>query len=301
MSKNSVLTIGNFDGLHLGHQKLITRINQIACAEALQSVVLSYTDHPAFTLQNDAMPKMLYPASLKKRELHALGIETVELLSFTREFARISAAEFLRDYIVPVWQPKVIVVGYDSHFGHGREGNHQLLCKYASTYDYRVEYIEPLMYEGTPISSSTIRKLLSIGDIQTANQLLGRAYRMVGDVCHGTSRGTEFGFPTANLRLSTPHQLVPKCGIYLSRAYIAGEAFFGLTNIGSSPTVKHTGEIEIETYILDFKQDIYGCVMELELLRFIREETMFNSVEELIAAMHKDLETANLLIAGGVL
>ena len=298
MKQASVLTIGNFDGIHLGHRKLLKRMIQIAQAENLSSVVLSYTDHPAFTLSSSAGPKMLCPATLKKRELHQLGIDKVELLSFTSDFAHTSAIDFLREYLMPVWQPRVIIMGYDSHFGYDRQGDYQFLRSHAAEFAYRVEYIEPLLHKGRPISSSLIRELLTAGDIQTANQLLGKPYRMLGDICHGTSQGRDFGFPTANLVLTNPHQLVPKCGIYLSKAFIDGQQFFGLTNIGSSPTVKHTGIVEIETYLIDFNQDVYGCPMELELHKFIREEKMFNSVEELIAAMQGDLKQAVAMLKG---
>ncbi len=298
MNKISVLTIGNFDGIHLGHRKLLSRVVQIAHQEKLQSVVLSYTDHPAFTLKAHAAPQMLYPATQKKQELLALGIDKVELLSFTKELATTTALNFLREYILPVWQPRVIVMGYDSHFGHRRLGNYQFLLHHAIEYGYRVEYIEPLQYNSVPISSSLIREQLAGGQLSLANQLLSKPYRMAGVIGHGTSRGHSFGFPTANLILSCPHQLIPKSGIYLSRVFLEGESYFGLTNIGISPTVKHTNIVEIETHILDFDREIYGNSLELELLQYLREEMMFKNVDCLIAAMHKDLALARQLISG---
>lgn len=298
MNRASVITIGNFDGIHLGHRKLLERLTQIAATEGLRSVVLSYTDHPAFVLKTHAAPKLLCPATLKKRELLVLGVNDVELINFTPQFAHISALDFLRVSILPVWKPKVILMGYDSHFGHLRQGNYQMLCQHAQEFGYRVEYIEPLLHNNKPISSSMIRDLLSQGDIVTANMLLGRAYRLTGFVGHGLSKGREFGFPTANLILANPHQLVPKCGIYLSQVYMGGVRYFGLTNIGSSPTVKQTGIIEIETYILDFAEDVYGIQMELELIRYLREEQMFNSITDLIAAMHEDLRMAKAILRG---
>ncbi len=296
---HSVLTIGNFDGIHLGHQKLLARMIEAAHTEALQSVVLSYTDHPAFTLKAHAKPRVLCPSALKQRRLYSLGIDKVELLNFTSEFAKIPASQFLDEYIMPVWQPKLIVMGYDSHFGYKRTGDYHFLLQHADRYGFNVEYVEPLEYNGAPISSSMIRELLAQGDILTANHLLGKPYRLLGEVGQGIGRGRDFGFPTANLILANPHQLIPREGIYLSRVHLEEGMFFGLTNIGSSPTVKHSGVVEIETHILGFTGDIYHRYMELELIRYLREERMFSSVEELIAAMNLDLSLAESIIGGG--
>ncbi|PKN73306.1 MAG: riboflavin biosynthesis protein RibF [Candidatus Cloacimonetes bacterium HGW-Cloacimonetes-3] len=299
MNNHSVLTIGNFDGIHLGHQKLLVRMIEAAHSEGLQSVVLSYTVHPAFTLKAHAKPSVLCPAELKQRQLYSLGIDMVELLTFNSEFAKISASQFLYEYILPVWHPKLIVMGYDSHFGFKRTGDYHFLLQHADKNGFRVEYVEPLEYRGSPISSSMIRELLAQGDILSANKLLGKPYRLLGEVGHGIGRGKGFGFPTANLILSNPHQLIPREGIYLSRVHLEGATFFGLTNIGSSPTVKHSGVVEIETYIIGFTGDIYNRYMELELMRYLREERMFRNVEELITAMNLDLSLAESIINGG--
>jgi riboflavin kinase/FMN adenylyltransferase len=297
MKQASVLTIGNFDGIHLGHRKLLALLHDIAVAENLPSVVISFTDHPAYVLKTNTLPKLLCPASIKKRELLALGIDEVELINFTPEFAKITALNFLKDTIVPVWKPKVILVGYDSHFGYKRQGDFQMLSANADEFGYQVQYVEPLMYKSQPISSSTIRDLLSAGEITSANSLLGRPYRISGLVGHGLCKGRDYGFPTANLILANPHQLVPKCGIYLSRVFLGDNEHFGLTNIGSSPTVKHTGIVEIETNILDFAGDIYGKQIEVELLHYLREEKMFKSIDELVAAMKEDVRTAREIIS----
>ncbi len=295
MIKQSVLTLGNFDGVHLGHRKLISYLVGIAQNENLQSVAISYTDHPAFTLQTKPKLQVLCSASRKKRELHSLGVEQVELLRFTPELANTSAESFLREYLIPVWHPKVIVMGYDSHFGHQRCGDYDFLLEHSVELGYRVEYVEPLMHEAKVISSSYIRELLCAGRIGAANELLVKPYCLEGEIGHGIGKGTSFGFPTANLDLSNPHQLIPKTGIYFSRAVLESGRFFGLTNIGSSPTVKQTGIIEIETYILDFSASLYGQSMEVELLEYLREEKMFGSIDMLISAMQQDLKKAEAL------
>ena len=297
MNTNSVLTIGTFDGLHLGHQKLLKKVVEIAQAEKLQSVVISYKDHPAFILRAKALPKMLCPITLKQRELAKIGIDRIELLDFTPELAKTPPLKFLKEYVIPTFHPKVIVMGYDSHFGHLRQGNYEFLCRHSQELGYRVEYLEPLLYEGKPISSSTIRNLLSLGKIETANNLLGRAYCLIGTVIHSYSNGRKIGFPTANLKLLYPHQLIPKNGIYLSRIRYQEKVYFGLTNIGISPTLKNSGIIEIETHILDFSGDLYGETLEIELLHYFREEKMFKKVDELKDAIQKDIAMARTIIS----
>jgi riboflavin kinase/FMN adenylyltransferase len=301
MKQKSVLTIGNFDGIHLGHQKLINRMLEISREKDLRSVVISFKEHPSFVLRANAKPRILCPPLLKIRELKDYGIDVVELLKFDQELASTPALEFLTEYLIPVWHPEVIVMGYDSHFGYKREGDYQFMINHADEFGYEVEYVPPLQSSGMPVSSSTIRELLDKGDIVRANQLLGKPYRFLGTIGHGFGRGKGFGFPTANLVLSNEHQLIPCQGIYLSKAHLSTGTYFGLTNIGSCPTVKTDGIVEIETYLLDFTGDLYDSEMELELIRYLREERMFCNVEELIATMNLDLAEARSLINEGVL
>ncbi|MCB5264909.1 MAG: bifunctional riboflavin kinase/FAD synthetase [Candidatus Cloacimonetes bacterium] len=292
----TVLSIGTFDGIHLGHRKLLARVHDIAKAEGLKSVIITYREHPAITLKKDSAPKMLCPSALKKQQLISLSIDEVAMLDFTPEMALITAEQFLGEYLIPTWHPSVIVMGYDSHFGKNREGNRQFLQNHATEYGYRVEYVEPELDAGAPISSSRIRKLLETADLQEANRLLGRPYCLLGSVTHGTARGKDLGFPTANLTLASPHQLIPAQGIYFSRVRLEGQTFFGLTNIGISPTLKSTGIIEVETFLIGFDSDIYGSTMQVELLKYLREEKMFADSDELICAMKQDLAQAQSLI-----
>jgi riboflavin kinase / FMN adenylyltransferase len=292
----SVLSIGTFDGIHLGHRKLLASVRELAKAHALHSVIVSYKDHPAFVLRKHPEPKMLCPSLLKQQELLRLGLDEVALLDFTPELAKMSAIDFLTDILIARWHPRYIVVGYDSHFGKGREGNKEFLESHASALGYQVVFVEPLLEDGHPISSSRIRKHLQQGELDAANRLLGRPYRLLGSVIRGIAKGRAFGFPTANLALSNPHQLIPRDGIYLSKVHLEDEVFFGLTNIGSSPTVKHTGIIEIETFLIDYHGDLYGESLQVELLKYLREEKMFANTDELIMAMHGDLAFARQLI-----
>lgn len=297
MISKSVLTIGNFDGIHIGHRKLLNRLTEIAAANMLNSVVITFSDHPAFTLNSAATPKLLCPPMLKERELHALGVNDVAMLQFTPGMAQQTALQFLRSYIVPSWKPEIIIMGYDSHFGFNRQGNYEFLSRVAPDFGFHVEYVPPLLAGDKPVSSSMIRNLLLQGNIILANSMLGKPYCLTGNVAKGIGKGTGFGFPTANLQLATPHQLIPKDGIYLSKVHLQDASFFGLTNIGSSPTVKHTGIVEIETFLLDFSGDIYGYPIELELLQYLREEKVFRNESELISAMQQDLSKAQEIIS----
>jgi len=293
----SVLSIGTFDGIHIGHRKLLGKVLELAGEQDLRSVIVTYKDHPAFVLRSKAKPKMLCPWQIKEQELQNLGIRETALLNFTKDLAAMSAEDFLADILVARWHPRYIVVGYDSHFGKHRAGNREFLQAREQRYGYEVVYVEPVLDDGKPVSSSRIRTLLESGELAQANQLLGRPYRLLGSVSRGIARGREFGFPTANLMLSNPHQLIPKEGIYLSKVHLGHKGFFGLTNIGKSPTVKHTGIIEIETFLIDFAGDLYGEGMQVELIRYLREEKMFANTDELIQAMHRDLQRARELIA----
>lgn len=243
---------------------------------------------------------MLCPVQLKEQEMHKLGISEIALLDFSPAMAQMSALDFLAEVLIARWQPRYIVVGYDSHFGRGREGNREFLQQHAASFGYEVVFVEPLLEADEPVSSSRIRAHLQAGDLDYANLLLGRPYRLLGAVVAGAARGREFGFPTANLALSNPHQLIPREGIYLSRVHLEQQSFFGLTNIGRCPTVKHRGTIEIETFLIDFRGDLYGEGIQVELLKYLREEKMFANTDELIAAMHQDLARALHLIQQGI-
>lgn len=291
-----VISIGNFDGVHLGHRKLIGRMMEIAAERQLPAVVISYVTHPAYTLKKDARSLLLMPTIRKVETLNALGVDRVELLTFDHTMSRTSAEDFLHGYLMPAFQPEVIVVGYDSHFGFQRRGTHEFLQEHSGQYGYSCEYVQPYLHSGQPVSSSRIRTLLTSGDIRNANILLGNPYTLFGTIKTGRGMGRQLSFPTANLALQDPHQLIPIQGIYLSRMLVRGEKFFGLTNIGVSPTVKSDGVLEVETYLLDFSADIYGEAVQVELLDYIREEKMFETKELLISAMRQDMATARNLL-----
>lgn len=292
----SVLTIGNFDGIHIGHRKLLTELKAISHKHQLPSVLITYDRHPKLTLKGDGSIKILTPDSRKQHLLESMGIDQVKTIHFDRKLAEMSAYSFLRDWIIAPHHPEFIVVGYDSHFGHRREGTFEFLKEFQDRFCYEVIQIDPEMDYGVPVSSTMIRGLLSEGDLGTANRLLGKPYRLYGNVIRAKGIGTALGFPTANLELFDANQLLPKIGVYLSQVLIRGKRFFGLTNIGYSPTLKTQEKLETETYIMDFNDQIDGEQIALDLVDYLRPEIQFRSEAQLQQAMRDDLIIARARI-----
>jgi riboflavin kinase/FMN adenylyltransferase len=292
----SVIGIGNFDGLHLGHRKLLGELLSIAKKRDLHPVIITYDNHPAQTLHRRIHPFLLLPPTQKIRQLEQLGIGEVRMLHFDEVLSRTSAEDFLREYMVNPYHPAVIVMGYDSSFGWQRQGNYSFLQQHQEQYGYELHFVEPVQYQGSVVSSSLIRERLALGELEEANSLLAGPYTLYGKVTNGSGIGRELGFPTANLELDSPYQMVPRSGVYLSRVMLAHGRFFALTNIGCSPTLKHSGVTEIESYILDFGDQIYGSHISVELMRYIREEKVFANASELQDAIRNDLAIARGLV-----
>lgn len=291
-----VLTIGNFDGIHLGHRRLLTLMLEQAAQRELQPVVITYTRHPAYTLNPHPQALDLMPPQIRNAKLKSMGINEIEMLTFSPDFARTTADDFLHNYLMPKYEPELIVVGFDSHFGYKREGDYSFLQSHSQVYGYDLLYVEPELFQGNPISSSLIRSMLQKAELKLANQLLGEPYSLYGTVIRGRGAGRGLGFPTANLKLDHPQQLIPACGIYLSKVHLGDQDYYGLTNIGYSPTLVSAGNLVIETFILDFDRDIYGDRITVQLLDYLREEKVFSSRAELVNAMQSDLALARNLI-----
>ncbi|PKN78262.1 MAG: bifunctional riboflavin kinase/FAD synthetase [Candidatus Cloacimonetes bacterium HGW-Cloacimonetes-1] len=298
---DTILTIGTFDGVHQGHQKLLHKMFHTAKRENLTSVVITYSDHPAHTFKRNPDHRVLTPLQCKLEMIKEMGIEHIELLDFTEDFAKTKARVFLSEIIMKRFNPRIIVVGYDSHFGYQREGTYAFLRKQRKKHGYETMYVSPTMQGTKPVSSTSIRNMLSVGDLDTANKLLNRPYRMFGKVVHGQAIGRELGFPTANIELCDAHQLIPRLGIYLSKVLINNDSYFGLTNIGKGPTVRNDGKTIVETYVIDLDQDLYGCDISIDFLRRLRDEKLFGTKEELIDAMRADLSLARTIISNEIL
>ncbi len=289
-NKNTVLTLGTFDGIHPGHLKIIGRLVSCSKEKGCRNVVITFYPHPRTILGNDNSVKMLTTQEEKIELLEKLGVENLLIINFTKEFASLSAEDFIYDYLINGIGLTEIVLGHDHHFGKGRRGNAELLQKIADKEGFIVTKAEAFMIDGEAVSSTKIRNALAEGDIIRANKLLGRNYEFSGIVVGGDKRGRELGFPTANIKLSSQEKLLPASGVYAVKVMVENERHTGLLSIGNRPTFYNQGELVSEVYIYDFNREIYGAKVTTELVERLRGEVKFNSAEELINQMNTDKE-----------
>ncbi len=292
-NKNTVLTLGTFDGIHPGHLKIIDRLVSCSKEKGCRSVVITFYPHPRTILGNDNSVKMLTTQDEKIELLEKLGVENLLIINFTKEFASLSAEDFIYDYLINGIGLTEIVLGHDHHFGKGRRGNAELLQKIADKEGFIVTKAEAFMIDGEAVSSTKIRNAIAEGDIIRANKLLGRNYEFSGIVVGGDKRGRELGFPTANIKLSSQEKLLPASGVYAVKVMVENERHTGLLSIGKRPTFYNQGELVSEVYIFDFNREIYGAKVTTELVERLRGEVKFNSAEELINQMNTDKENGN--------
>ncbi|HNX02028.1 MAG TPA: bifunctional riboflavin kinase/FAD synthetase [Candidatus Cloacimonadota bacterium] len=302
--KKPVITMGNFDGIHIGHQKLLHLLKRRADEIGGESIVVTYYHHPFETLHKKPYPYLLTEKDKKEDLLLQMGIDHVLFLKFDDEIADMSAQTFLENILIGLLHPVEIFVGYDTHFGRNRCGDFKYLKNNEEKYGYITHHIPPVKCSGQIISSTMIRKCISDGMVETAKQYLGRFYSIEGKIVHGEGIGRTIGFPTINLQPNDAHKLIPRDGIYFTFLNDAnGNQYYGLTNIGYSPTMK-TGHVqEIETYILDYEGNLYDEKIELFFIKRIRDEVEFTSKEELQQAIAKDVEFARNYICqnGGMI
>lgn len=289
-NKNTVLTLGTFDGIHPGHLKIIGRLVSCSKEKGCRNVVITFYPHPRTILGNDNSVKMLTTQDEKIELLEKLGVENLLIINFTKEFASLSAEDFIYDYLINGIGLTEIVLGHDHHFGKGRRGNAELLQKIADKEGFIVTKAEAFMIDGEAVSSTKIRNAIAEGDIIRANRLLGRNYEFSGIVVGGDKRGRELGFPTANIKLSSQEKLLPASGVYAVKVMVENERHTGLLSIGKRPTFYNQGELVSEVYIYDFNREIYGAKVTTELVERLRGEVKFNSAEELINQMNTDKE-----------
>lgn len=292
-NKNTVLTLGTFDGIHPGHLKIIGRLVSCSKEKGCRNVVITFYPHPRTILGNDNSVKMLTTQEEKIELLEKLGVENLLIINFTKEFASLSAEDFIYDYLINGIGLTEIVLGHDHHFGKGRRGNAELLQKIADKEGFIVTKAEAFMIDGEAVSSTKIRNAIAEGDIIRANKLLGRNYEFSGIVVGGDKRGRELGFPTANIKLSSQEKLLPASGVYAVKVMVENERHTGLLSIGKRPTFYNQGELVSEVYIYDFNREIYGAKVTTELVERLRGEVKFNSAEELINQMNTDKENGN--------
>lgn len=287
---NPILTIGTFDGVHLGHQKIIEKLNSVAKEQGGESVLFTFYPHPRMVLFPESHGLKLIQTQVEKlSKLERMGLQNVIVHPFTKTFSRLTATEFVRDYLVAKLNVKTIVIGYDHQFGKNREGTLSSLQELAPVYDFNVIEIAAQDIEDVNVSSTKIRKAIASGDISTANEFLGEPFEITGTVVHGEEVGRSIGFPTANIEIESELKLIPKNGVYAVRAVLEDKSeYFGLLNIGSRPSVNNEGVQTIEVHLLDFKGDLYNKCLTVKLISYIRAEEKFNSLEALKTQISKD-------------
>ncbi|MEO0525800.1 MAG: bifunctional riboflavin kinase/FAD synthetase [Bacteroidota bacterium] len=291
----TAITIGTFDGVHIGHRRLLERLINNAKTLGLKSTVLTFFPHPRMVLQKDADIKLLNTIEERAQILEKIGLDYLIVHPFTHEFSRLSATEFVRDMLVNSLMTKKIIIGYDHRFGRNRNANIQDLVTFGNTFDFEVEEISAQEIDDVSVSSTKIRKALKDGDIKTANSYLGYAYMLTGKVTKGKGLGRQLNFPTANLFIEESYKLIPKNGVYVVKSEWKDRVIFGMMNIGYNPTVSGT-EKSIEIHFFDFDEDLYGQKIQIHIIDWIRDEHKFNSVEELKKQLEKDRATSMSLI-----
>lgn len=288
---NSVLTIGTYDGVHIGHQVIIQKINQLAKEINGESVVLTFDPHPRIVLQpNNPDLKLISTIEEKIELLESFGLENLVITPFSKDFASMEAEEYVRDFLIKNFHPSIIVIGYDHRFGKGRKGDIQLLRELAPIYGYQVQEISVQTIDEISVSSTKVRTALMESKIQEANKWLAHPFTLQGKVVHGDKIGRTLGFPTANVQVEDPYKLIPPIGVYAVWVEINGDKHKGALSISYRPTVTSSGEKRIEVYILDFNQDLYGQELKIIFVDHIRDDKKFDSLELLKDKIREDIE-----------
>ena len=284
-----VAATGFFDGVHKGHRKVLSELCRVAAQEGKKSAVITFWPHPRNVLQQDASNlRLLNSLDEKERLIKDLGVDEFITIPFSREFSKLSTREFLERYLKQEYNVSTLIIGYDHRLGNNVNQSQQEMMDTARSLGIDVVRVEEFLIEDQIISSTRIRNLLNRGDIESANEFLGYSYELDGVVVSGQRLGRTIGFPTANMKLYNPLKAVPGNGVYAVRAEVFGKSYMGMCNIGTRPTVADSTERTIETYILDFNEDIYGLDLRIRFVGKIRDEQKFNSLEMLKEQLEKD-------------
>jgi riboflavin kinase/FMN adenylyltransferase len=291
-SKNTVVTIGTFDGVHKGHRHILKKVTAIAESKKLGSTVLTFFPHPRMVLQPGSNLKLINTIEERELLLAQSGIENLIIHPFSVEFSRTAAHEYVKNILVDQLKAKVVVIGYDHRFGRNRSASIEQLNEYAAAYDFEVIEISKEEVEEVAVSSTKVRDAITDGNMMTATKYLEQPYFLTGAVVSGKKIGRTLGYPTANLQLKESYKLVPKNGVYITSSVINGNVVHGITNIGTNPTVQSAGEQTIETYYLDFNKDLYGEQLVLQFHKRLRSEQKFDTMDQLVQAMNGDAQNA---------
>lgn len=287
----SAVTIGTFDGVHIGHKKIIERLTSSAKANNLESIILTFFPHPRMVLQKDTNIKLINTMEERSQILERTGLNHLVIHPFSTEFSQLEAKAYVEQMLVKYLKAEKVIIGYDHRFGKGRTANIQDLITYGKEFNFDVEEISQQDIEDVAVSSTKIRKSLELGAIEKANAFLGYNFMLTGKIEKGKQLGRTLGYPTANMHIMETYKLIPKCGVYVVKSCIENKTYYGMTNIGTNPTVGGTKQT-IETYFFDTEFNLYEKTIQIELLTRIRDEKKFNSVNELKEAMSDDEDFA---------
>ncbi len=286
---NSIVTIGTFDGVHLGHQKIIKRLVELKQKQGGEIVLFTFDPHPRkilFPEQKDL--KLITTTEEKCDILKQFGVDHVLVYPFTKEFSKMQAQDYISNIIARGLKTKTLVIGYDHRFGSNREGNIKTLKELSKVYNFVVEEIPAQEINQLNVSSTRIRKAIEAGEIQTANDFLGYTFFITGKVVKGKQLGRTIGYPTANLLIEDNDKLIPKIGVYAVNVVLNNLSYKGMLNIGTNPTTDADNKVKIEVNIFDFDKDIYGETLKVEFVKWIRNEEKFANLDELKQALAND-------------
>lgn len=287
----TIVTIGTFDGVHVGHQKIIKRLINIGKQTQLKSVILTFFSHPRMVLQKDSGIKLINTINERGAILDALGLDYLLIKKFTKAFSRLSAEDFVKKILVDKLNAKKVIIGYDHRFGRNRNADINDLRKFGDLYGFEVEEISAQDINEVSVSSTKIRKALEEGDIAKANAFLGYPFMLTGKVVKGKALGRQIDYPTANIQIAEDYKLIPKHGSYVVSSVINNQVVYGMMNIGFNPTVEGREET-IEVHFFNFNKNIYNKTIQIDLLHRLRDEQKFESVEALKNQLLKDKEVS---------
>jgi riboflavin kinase/FMN adenylyltransferase len=289
-----IVTIGNFDGVHRGHQVILDRVRRDADQRRVEAVALTFDPHPIAVLRPDAAPRLLMPLGDRLSALAECGLDGTVVQRFSKTFAQITADDFVARFLVEILDAQKLVVGHDLNFGRGRGGNVETLVEAGGRHGFSVEVIQPVRVDDIVVHSSVVRKAVADGDVALAMRLLGRPHVVRGRVVHGAGRGRDLGFATANLRARTP--LVPREGVYATRVLVGGRRVDGVTSIGHAPTFGGSDTV-IEAHLFAQLADLYGKMISLEFIAHLRKQKKFDSPQALVEQITRDVDEAKAALA----
>lgn len=287
LQKPTVVTIGTFDGVHIGHRKIIEQLLKAGKSHGLESTILTFFPHPRMVLQQNVGLKLINTIEERIAILRETGIDNLIVYPFTKDFSRLEAQEYIEEILIKQLNTKRVIIGYDHHFGCNRTADIKDMHHFGKKYGFEVEEIPEQDIDDVSVSSTKIRKALKKGNLKKANRYLGAPFILTGKVVKGKQLGQKLGFATANIEIQEDYKLIPKNGVYVVQTEIDGECYHGMMNIGTNPTVGGTGQ-SIEAHLFGWKEELYGRRLTIALLTRIRDEKNFSTIQELIAAMKED-------------